>query len=203
MMMKNKQLHIKSKIENNMELKPLNDVEEEEDVDNRYSSLWKSPGAKNRFESSEVLEHIARLRSNSNCEIAVGTDSQYRGKYLFYITVICLWDRGHGGTYYYKSEYIKRQSYGFNPSQKNRMFDEVTRTLEVANMIFEQTGMKPICHIDASLPIKKEFTSSFSEQLKGYVISSGYDCVLKPGSYAANCIADRHTKRKIRIKETI
>lgn len=186
-----------------MQIEQINDLEEEVDLENTYSSLWKSPGAKHRFETSQVLEHIARLRYNSNCEIAVGTDSQHRGKYLFYITVICLWDRGHGGTYYYKSEYLKRQPHMFNSSQKMRMFEEVSRTIEVANLIVEKTGIKPVCHVDASLPSKKEFTSSFSEQLRGYVISSGYVCVLKPGSYAANCIADRHTKRKLRVKETI
>jgi predicted RNase H-related nuclease YkuK (DUF458 family) len=178
------------------------DLEEEVDIDNTYSSLWKSPGAKNRFHMDDVVEHIRRLRFNPDYEIAVGTDSQHRGKYLYYITVICLWNRGKGGTYYYKSEYIKRQNFG-GSNQKMRMFDEVAKTLEVANYITEKTGIKPICHIDASLPIKKEYTSSFSEQLKGYVISSGYDCVLKPESYVANCIADRHTKRKLRIKETI
>jgi len=183
-------------------LETNNDLEEEVDINNTYSSLWKCPGAKHRFETSQVLEHIGRLRYNKECEIAVGTDSQYRGKYLFYITVVALWERGKGGTYYYKSEYVRRQHFG-SSNQKMRMFDEVARTLEVANMIMEQTGIKPICHVDASLPVKKEFTSSFSEQLKGYVISSGYDCVLKPESYAANCIADRHTKRKIRVKETI
>ena len=185
-------------------IESINEPQEEEevDIDNIYGALWKSPGAKRRFELKEVIDHVTKLRFNSDCEIAVGTDSQHRGKYLFYITVICLWERGKGGTYYYKSEYVKRQHFG-NPNQKMRMFDEVTRTLEIANLITEQTGIKPICHVDASQPIKKEFTSSFSEQLKGYVISSGYDCVLKPESYAANCIADRHTKRKIRIKETI
>lgn len=185
-----------------LEIQTVNDIEEEVDINNTYSSLWKCPGAKNRFETSQVLEHIARLRFNPECEIAVGTDSQHRGKYLFYITVIALWERGKGGTYYYKSEYVRRHSYG-DSNQKMRMFEEVSRTLEVANLITEKTGIKPVCHVDASLPIKKEFTSSFSEQLKGYVVSSGYDCVLKPESYAANCIADRHTKRKIRIKETI
>ena len=183
-------------------LETVSDLEEEVDINNTYSSLWKSPGAKSRFDTSHVLDHLRRIRFNKDCEIAVGTDSQYRGKYLFYITVVALWERGKGGTYYYKSEYVKRLHFG-NVNQKMRMFDEVGRTIEVANMITEQTGIKPVCHVDASAPVKKEFTSSFSEQLKGYVISSGYDCVLKPESYAANCIADRHTKRKIRVKETI
>ncbi|NBP56908.1 hypothetical protein EBU71_10340 [bacterium] len=181
----------------------ITDLEEEEvDVENSHNTLWKSPGAKHRFEASQIFEHIARLRYNPNTEIAVGTDSQHRGQYLFYITVICLWERGRGGTYYYKSECQKRQPHMVNSSQKMRMFEEVSRTIEIANLITEKTGIKPVCHIDASLPIKKEYTSSFSEQLRGYVISSGYICVLKPESYAANCIADRHTKRKLRIKET-
>lgn len=174
--------------------------EEEVDVENKYGNLWKTPRSSKRFEMQEVIEHIKQIRFNKDYEIAVGTDSQYRGKYLFYITVIALWERGKGGTYYYRSEYQKRQAYKL--SEKMRMFDEVMKTIEVANVIEQETDIKPICHVDASLSVKKAYTSSFSEQLKGYVISSGYICVLKPESYAANCIADKHTKRKLRLKET-
>jgi hypothetical protein len=178
------------------EMLMIEDLESEVDTENKYSSLWKSPGAHKRFDIKEIVDHINRIRYNSEYEIAVGTDSQYRGKYLFYITVIALWERGKGGTYYYRSEYMNRQNYA--SSQKMRMFEEVSKTIEVANVIEQHTGIKPICHVDASISVKKEYTSSFSEQLKGYVISSGYDCVLKPESYAANCIADKHTKKKIK-----
>jgi hypothetical protein len=47
-----------------------------------------------------------------------------------------------------------------------RMFDEVAKTLEVANYITEKTGIKPICHIDASLPIKKNIHLHFPNNSK-------------------------------------
>ena len=78
-----------------------------------------------------------------------------------------------------------------------RMFEEVTKSLEIAMMMRDLKGIEAQIHIDASPETNtKSFTSKFSEQLKGYVVSSGFECLLKPDSYAANAIADKHTKKK-------
>ncbi|NDB86489.1 MAG: hypothetical protein EB127_27895, partial [Alphaproteobacteria bacterium] len=88
-----------------------------------------------------------------------------------------------------------KKGFGANSSQVPRMYEEVRRALEVASELEKQTGRKPMVHVDASKSHKKAFTSSFSEQLKGYVVSSGFECILKPDSYVASCIADRHSKK--------
>jgi len=167
------------------------------------SSHWKIPEDKNgKYTMEDVCAHIqTSLRDRDHeYEIAIGTDSQVRGKLFRFITVVCIWKKGKGGMYYYKTEYVPRSSFPLS-NQKTRMFDEVAKTIELALVLEEKTAHRPIIHVDASIPTKKEFTSSFSEQLKGYVVSCGYECVLKPESYVANCIADRHTKRKLHSKE--
>lgn len=167
------------------------------------SKFWKIPEEKGKaYTDEEVYEHISRAMRDKEYEyeIAIGTDSQIRGKLFRFITVVCIWKKGKGGMYYYRTEYAPRAQFPIN-NQKMRMFDEVAKTIELATKIEEKTSFRPIIHVDASIPHKKEFTSSFSEQLRGYVVSCGYECVLKPESYVANCIADRHTKRKLHGKE--
>ena len=74
------------------------------------------------------------------------------------------------------------------------MFYETTLAIEAATEILEKTELAPVVHIDASPPNAGELTSMFSEDLKGYVIASGFEGVLKPWSFAASGIANKHTK---------
>jgi predicted RNase H-related nuclease YkuK (DUF458 family) len=175
----------------------------EEQLASKNTELWKIPEEHNRLYTLEdIFAHIAKVNYDKEheYEVAIGTDSQIKGCLFRFITVVCIWKKGKGGMYYYKTKYIPKYKFPV-ASQKLRMFDEVAQTIELASKIEESTGVRPIVHVDASIPHKKEFTSSFSEQLKGYVVSCGYECILKPESYVANCIADRHTKRKLRSKE--
>jgi len=183
----------------NRRLKPS---ENEALADSPKSVFWRLPQSDDRFTDEDIYAAITKSMRDVgyDYEVAIGTDSQIRGKLFRFITVLCIWKKGKGGVYFYKTEYAPRSAFPIS-NQKMRMFDEVGKTIELAIKIQEKTGFKPIVHVDASIPHKKEFTSSFSEQLRGYVVSCGYECVLKPESYVANCIADRHTKRKLRAKE--
>ena len=175
----------------------------EEQLVSAKSSLWKIPEEHHKLYTDEdIFAHVSRAMSDKDYEyeVAIGTDSQVKGRLFRFITVVCIWKKGKGGMYYYRTEYVPKSNFPVS-NQKLRMFDEVAKTIELASKVEEKTGIRPIIHVDASIPHKKEFTSSFSEQLKGYVVSCGYECVLKPESYVANCIADRHTKRKLRSKD--
>ena len=175
---------------------------QEEETTATTKASWKLPESGERFTDEQIFAAIslASKDKDHDYEIAIGTDSQIRGRLFQFITVCCIWKKGKGGVYYYKTEYMPRKAFPVS-NQKMRMFDEVSRTIELANTIQDKTGVVPVVHVDASVPSKKEFTSSFSEQLRGYVLSSGYECVLKPESYVANCIADRHSKKKVRAKD--
>lgn len=165
--------------------------------------FWKVPEEHNtRYTDEDIFAHVSRAMSDKDYEyeIAIGTDSQVKGRVFRFITVLCIWKKGKGGMYYYRTEYVPKAQFPVS-NQKLRMFDEVAKTIDLATKVEEKTGVRPIIHVDASIPHKKEFTSSFSEQLKGYVVSCGYECVLKPESYVANCIADRHTKKKLKKSE--
>jgi hypothetical protein len=161
--------------------------------------FWHLPGSATKFTQADVFEEAKKQLHNHDYEweIGIGTDSQIRGRYFRFISVICLYRKGKGGIYYYKTTSVPRRFFPVN-NQKMRMFDEVGRSINLSVELETFLGgmSKPVIHIDASVPKNGAFTSSFSEQLKGYVVSSGYSCMLKPESYVANCIADRHSKKR-------
>lgn len=159
--------------------------------------LWKLPYSEERYLLADICKEIKEKIKDLNFEweIGVGTDSQIRGSKVFFTTVICIYQKSKGGTYYYINDIMPKKSFGTGNNQVLRMYEEVKKTLEVASILEIETNRKPMVHVDASKSHKKAFTSSFSEQLKGYVVSSGFECILKPDSYVASCIADRHSKK--------
>jgi len=161
---------------------------------------WRCPGSSERLTDSEVFAIISNAEQKSyyddvEVEISIGTDSQPIGEVFCFVTVVCVYRKGRGGIYYYKRELVRPKPHILK-NQKLRMFDEVYKSIEIAVALREETGVAAMIHIDASPSSGTAFTSKFTDQLKGYVISSGLDCALKPASYAANAIADRHTKKR-------
>jgi predicted RNase H-related nuclease YkuK (DUF458 family) len=164
--------------------------------------LWKNSDGK-RFSEEHVFDWVTatKLDRENEYQVIVGTDSHMQGRSFRFITVICVYRVGKGGNYYYLETYEPRDRYvqgargkKVKGNQKMRMFNEVERSVALAETLFEKTGVLPVVHIDASPASMKEFTSEFSDQLKGYVTASGYECVLKPDSFVANAVADKHTK---------
>lgn len=157
------------------------------------NKVFLSPNGQ-KITSKELLEWVlkAKMDSENEYELIVGSDSHLHGVNFRFITAICLYKKGKGGNYYLTQNYEPRSNYKGN--QKGRMFQEVSYSIETSNWLMEQTKMKPIIHIDASPKHTKHFTSNFSDGLKGYAISAGYDCKIKPESFVANAVADRHTK---------
>jgi len=164
--------------------------------------LWKSADGK-RFAQEHVFNWVTstKLDRENDYQVIVGTDSHRYSDQFRFITVICVYRVGKGGNYYYLENYEPRENYvqatrgkRVKGNQKLRMFNEVVRSVEMATNLFDTTGVLPVVHIDASPSHRKEFTSEFSDQLKGYVASNGFECVLKPNSFVANAIADKHSK---------
>ena len=162
-------------------------------------NFWKDGDGKNitHEEFFEWINKECRSYFNSNeYELIVGVDSHLHGITYRFVTVVCLYRKGRGGFYYYTiSEQSRREFKGTYPVRvKARMFHETTLAIEIANEIEEKTGRKPIVHIDASPPDTGELTSMFSDQLKGYVTASGFECILKPFAFVASGVANKHTK---------
>lgn len=169
------------------------------------SDLWNITGDNEKFTTDEVFAYVkgevARSRNEVyTVEVGIGTDSQMIGRFFRFVTVVCIYRKGKGGFYFYRPESIPRTNYKDKPA-KMRMFDEVAKSIELSLALQEATGVVPAIHIDASPHSKGEFTSAFSEQLKGYVTSCGFNCLLKPDSYISSGIADSHSKSKSARKD--
>jgi len=171
---------------------------EEEIVD----TDWISPGESEKYDVESVGKMLrAYMRDPEYKEyeydLVVGTDSQMIGNSFQFISVISCHRIGKGGIYFYHKEHVSRVKFPLE-NQKMRMFDEVARSIALATYLQNQESLVPTVHIDASPSYKEEFTATFSDQLKGYVQGSGFECKVKPESYVAHAIADKHTKKKSR-----
>jgi predicted RNase H-related nuclease YkuK (DUF458 family) len=162
---------------------------------------WKTPKNPKIFSTEEVFSCIQEtLLENELVDISIGTDSQHVGKGFRFVTVVCAYRPGKGGIFFYNQENVEVTKYPIG-NQKMRMFDEATKSIDLAYKLEEDIGFKPCIHIDASPEKNGEFTSAFVEQIKGYVIASGFECLTKPEAYAASFIADKYSKRKSKRKQ--
>lgn len=125
-------------------------------------------------------------------KIIVGSDSHKmeEGGYDF-VSALVVHRVGFGGIYFYEREIVKRRY-----SLKERMYDEAIRSLQLAEKIadlFRDNGISKYnveVHVDIG---HQGETRDIITEIVGMVRSSGYDCKIKPDSYAASKVADRHT----------
>lgn len=171
---------------------------------------WKDADGKvitNEQLMSWVSDQTSSWKQGNEHELIVGVDSHLHGCIYHFITVVCLYRKGRGGYYYYKLTEQNRKEYkGTYPVRvKSRMFHEASLAIETATDIQEKTGITPIIHLDASPSDAGELSSTFSEELKGYAIGCGFEAILKPWSFVASGVANKHSKvstaRKNRTKK--
>ena len=161
--------------------------------------IWKDADGKTISEEelyTWVSNETKSWINDGEYELIVGVDSHLHGYAYRFITVVCLYRKGRGGFYYYNiSEQNRKDFKGTYPVRvRARMFHETTLAIQTATDIQNNTGKVPVVHIDASPANAGELTSVFSDQLKGYVVGSGFEAVLKPWSFVASGIANKHSK---------
>ncbi len=127
---------------------------------------------------------------NSDAEIAVGSDSQVLSGYISFVTTICVHYPGRGGKFFYIKEKENKKTF---PTMHLRLMNEVFLSLEAANDLNQILPKKAEVHIDIGAEDRGSKTSRFSKQFIGIVNSSGFQCRIKPESWASY-VADRFTK---------
>ena len=167
------------------------------------TATWQCPGEEVTFSTLEVFNNIKKFVKDPDYiqykhNVSIGCDSQMIGQRFQFISVVSVHRVGKGGLYFFCKDYVPREKFPVGV-QKLRMFDEVARSCAVGQEFKNSVWIDPEIHIDASPPYNsEEFTAKFSEQLRGYVQAYGFVCKLKPDSYTAHAIADRHTKKRSR-----
>lgn len=143
---------------------------------------------------NDIIEDI-KITNNSNklFEIHVGTDSDPHGNKYANATGIAIRFPGSGCRYYWTRTYLDPYTHS---SLIIRLNAEVTQTIFIADALRRKlNNLYPITvHIDCN-PDPKHSSGKYIKQLKSYAVGMGFDVVVKPDSWAASCIADKHAKK--------
>ena len=144
--------------------------------------------------SYDTLEIIDLLKQSDHTEIHVGSDSHKRkgcpGEWLF-ANVVCLYTPGKSGTYFYRRVIVKRN---YKDDLYSRIMEEASQSISLANNIAQLIKTKKIyVHSDTNTDFRYP-TAKFTNIIKNWVLSCGFDFVCKPDSWASSGVADRHAK---------
>lgn len=124
--------------------------------------------------------------------IIVGSDSQKHetGGYDF-VSALVIHRVGAGGIYFWKREVITKRF-----ALKERMYQEAIMSLQTAEAVADLFKENGIAKYDVEIHVdigKRGETRDVIAEITGMIRGSGYECKIKPDSFAASKVADRHT----------
>ncbi len=117
--------------------------------------------------------------------VCVGTDSDSKDGKTVYATAIVVHRLGNGATYFYRKVVERGIQDMFT-----RLFKEAELSVETAS-VMRNMGFIPTIHLDIGYDGE---SGKVLNSIVGYVVGMGFECVVKPDSFAAYKIAHRHTK---------
>lgn len=142
--------------------------------------------------SYEDFISIAKNFDSNGYSTFIGTDSQHCKMHVSIVTSICFHNTTIGGS---KIFYIKeKKSKSLYPTLRSRMLDEAYRSVEVAIELDKILNGQLTVHLDIGDDVIKNKTSKFNKELQMLVKGQGFDCAIKPDSWASTTVADKLTK---------
>ncbi|QNO14892.1 ribonuclease H-like YkuK family protein [Alkalicella caledoniensis] len=148
----------------------------------------------NKVEIKSIRNHISKLIGQypeDFFKIIIGTDSQQKGNKLTFVTVIVIYRIGKGGTYYLRTQ--KR----LEPVPlREKIYIETKMSLDTADTL-KTNSMEG--YVKGNLEIHVDVgqngeTKILIKEIIKYMEDRGYKILIKPNSFAASKVADRHTK---------
>ncbi len=139
---------------------------------------------------SDIMEYIKGLPYTSY-KIIIGSDSMVKNETCF-ITAVIVHRLGKGAKYYYRKTTERKIK-----NLRQKIFYETSLSLEVGGMVaryLSQYGyeeMEVEIHIDIG---KKGKTKDLIKEVIGMVNGSGFNAKIKPDSFGAFSVADKHSK---------
>ena len=133
-----------------------------------------------------------RIRSKKEeCQIHIGCDSHFVQNKCVFAIVIALYEPGNGGTYFFARHRAGREKLS---NMKIRLLKETEFAISLASLVSDKTGKKdPYVHLDIN-PDKRFKSSQVFTSATSWVKSQGYECVVKPESWASSWLADSYAK---------
>lgn len=152
---------------------------------------------KRHIKFDELIEEIAKYinqKPEAKYKITVGSDSQGSNETQF-VTAIAILRVGNGGRYFWS-----KTEKTFCPTLRDRIYKEtmhsITFVQELKSKLKEKLGEeffwdnKIKVHLDVG---KNGPTKDFIDGVVGMVKGFGFEAIIKPDSYSAFVLADRHT----------
>lgn len=143
------------------------------------------------IDDRKIVETIKDYKSKFyDIEVCIGTDSQ-NTNHTKVVTVVAIRNIGHGGVFFYDIEYIDRMDV-----LSNKIHYETNKSIEMAQRfqkVFEENNIdnEIIIHADIGEYGK---TKSLISEITGWIKGMGFDCCIKPDSWASSSIADMISK---------
>lgn len=145
----------------------------------------------NEYDYNEFIVYISTLDKKGG-DFYIGTDSQVLSGKISIVTCVCYHNEvTHKNKIFFVKEKIRMDKY---PTLRAKMLLEAYRSIEAAMEVEAYIDGKIHIHLDIGAT-KKSATSKFKKELEFLVKAQGYDCAIKPYSWAASSIADKMTKR--------
>ena len=141
-----------------------------------------------------VIEKVAEyIKSDTDFKhkVIVGTDSESRNNKVDFVTAIVVHRLGKGGIYFWQKNQMEKTF-----SIPERIAKETQLSIELAWKIrdtFQHNGLsgyEPEVHLDIG---ENGVTRDMIKWVTGMVLGSGFEYKIKPESFGANTVADRHT----------
>jgi predicted RNase H-related nuclease YkuK (DUF458 family) len=125
--------------------------------------------------------------------LIIGSDSHSRDD-LCFVTAVIIHRVGKGARYYYR-----RSRRRLITSLRQKIYYETSLSLGVGSQLAERLSSNGAPHLDLNVEIhidvgQKGETKDLIREIVGMVTGSGFDAKIKPDSYGASKVADKHTK---------
>jgi len=142
-----------------------------------------------QYEFNDVIELIQKFPQS---QIHVGTDSHFKSGKLIYATVIAIYSPGICSRYFFKRKLEKRN---YRLGLSSRLLKEVQDSIDTATKVRDclTNNRKISVHADISCNIQNK-SNIVCEQARRWIMAMGFDCRMKPISWASSSIADLHAK---------
>ncbi len=128
------------------------------------------------------------VAKNTHLKVCIGTDSQVKGEYTEFATVIVFLREHNGGFMYIHNEKTKTRYH-----IKERMLVEVSKSIDVAYALcdlFIKYQVEMEVHADINTNPSFKSNDALKEAM-GYILGMGFAFKAKPEAFASSCCADK------------
>ncbi len=137
----------------------------------------------------EVRQVLVRERADgSELSVCIGTDSQVKSMGIEFATVVVFLRKGKGGFMYISNDIVVRKM-----AIKERMLDEVSRSIEVAYKLCPLfIAFNVHMEIHADINTNPSFKSNTAlKDAMGYITGMGFAFKAKPLAFASSSCANK------------